>query len=74
MGRAGFEPVTLGLKEDRRDLGKPLRRDGAPDDHEITWLSKHLGHRKLEITASSGHWERAEQRKQAEQMECVFGV
>ena len=41
----------------------------------ITWLSRHLRHATLEITASTyGHWERAEQRKQAEQMEGVFGV
>jgi integrase len=41
----------------------------------ITWLSRYLGHATLEITASTyGHWERAEQRKQAEQMEGVFGV
>ncbi len=41
----------------------------------ITWLSRHLGHATLEITASTyGHWERAEQRKQAGKMEGVFGV
>ena len=41
----------------------------------ITWLSRHLGHATLEITHSTyGHWERAEQKKQAEKMEGVFGV
>jgi len=41
----------------------------------ITWLSRHLGHATLEITASTyGHWERAEQKRQAEKMEGVFGV
>jgi len=42
---------------------------------EITWLSKHLGHRTLEITASTyGHWERAARKRQAEKMAGVFGV
>jgi integrase len=41
----------------------------------ITWVSRHLGHATLEITHSTyGHWERAEQKRQAEQMEGVFGV
>jgi len=41
----------------------------------ITWVSRHLGHATLEITHSTyGHWERAEQKKQAEKMEGVFGV
>jgi integrase len=42
---------------------------------EITWLSKHLGHRTLEVTASTyGHWERSARKRQAEQMAGVFGV
>jgi len=41
----------------------------------ITWVSRHLGHATLEITASTyGHWERAEQKRQAEKMAGVFGV
>jgi hypothetical protein len=41
----------------------------------ITWLQRHLGRRTLSVTVDRyGHWERSEQRREALQMEGVFGV
>jgi integrase len=42
---------------------------------QITWLSRHLGHSSLAVTSGVyGHWERAERKREAEQMAGVFGV
>jgi len=62
-----------------RRMVHSLRHTFAPialqTGREITWLSKRLGHRTLEITATTyGHWERAARKRQAEKMAGVFGV
>jgi integrase len=42
---------------------------------QITWLSRHLGHSSLKVTTDVyGHWEAAERKREARQMEGVFGV
>jgi integrase len=42
---------------------------------QITWLSRHLGHSTLKVTTDIyGHWEAAERRREAQQMQGVFGV
>ena len=55
----------------RHTFAKRALESGRP----ITWLSKHLGHSTLKVTADVyGHWEHAERKHQAEQMAGLFGV
>jgi integrase len=76
MGRAGIarvgptgEPRTF--HSFRHTFAKRALESGRP----ITWLSRHLGHSSIDITDRRyGHFERAERKRQAEQMAGVFGV
>jgi integrase len=55
----------------RHTFAKRALENGA----QITWLSRHLGHSTLKVTADIyGHWERAERRLQAAKMEGAFPV
>jgi integrase len=41
----------------------------------LTWLQRHLGHSTLNVTVGIyGHLERAARKREAAQMEGVFGV
>lgn len=41
----------------------------------MTWLSKHLGHSSLIVTSTVyGHWESEERKREAREMDGVFGV
>jgi integrase len=76
MQRAGIpREGPTGEKRTVHSLRHTFAARALQSGRPITWLSRHLGHATLEITASTySHWERAEQRRQVEKMEGVFGV
>jgi len=76
MQRAGIpREGPTGEKRTVHSLRHIFASRALQSGRPITWLSKHLGHATLEITATTyGHWERAERKRQAEKMEGVFGV
>jgi integrase len=69
--RVGPTGERRGFHSFRHTFAKRALESGR----QITWLSRHLGHSSLAITSETyGHWERAERKREAEQMAGVFGV
>jgi hypothetical protein len=64
---AGSTEMTI----DELTFARVAIENGRP----IFWLSKHLGHSSLDVTANVyGHFERATRQKKARAMAGVFGV
>ena len=64
-----------GEKRTFHSLRHTYAKRALESGRQITWLSRHLGHSTLKVTTDIyGHWERAERRREAHQMEGVFGI
>lgn len=76
MTAAGIPRVgPTGEKRGFHSLRHTFSKRALESGRQITWLSRHLGHSSLHVTAEVyGHFERAERRREAEQMAGVFGV
>jgi integrase len=76
MTRAGIpREGPTGEKRTFHSLRHTYAKRALESGRQITWLSRHLGHSTLKVTTDIyGHWERAERRREARQMEGVFGV
>lgn len=76
MNRAGVARVgPTGEKRTFHSLRHTYAKRALENGRRITWLSRHLGHSSLKVTTDIyGHFERAERKREAEQMEGVFGV
>ncbi len=75
MERAGVDRKgPTGEKRTFHSLRHTYAKRALESGRQITWLSRHLGHSTLKVTTDIyGHWERAERRREAQQMEGVFG-
>jgi integrase len=76
MEAAGVPRVgPTGEKRTFHSFRHTYAKRALENGRQITWLSRHLGHSSLKVTLDVyGHWERAEQKREARQMEGVFGV
>jgi integrase len=76
MERAGIARVgPTGEKRTFHSLRHTFARIAIENGRPIFWLSKHLGHSSLDVTANVyGHFERATRQKEAQAMAGVFGV
>jgi integrase len=76
MKRAGISREgPTGEKRTFHSLRHTYAKRALENGRQITWLSRHLGHSSLKVTSDVyGHWEAAERRREAQQMEGVFGV
>ncbi len=76
MVRAGVpREGPTGGKRTFHSLRHTFAKRALENGRQITWLSRHLGHSSLKITTDVyGHWEAAERKREARQMEGVFGV
>jgi integrase len=64
-----------GEKRTFHSLRHTFAKRALENGRQITWLSRHLGHSSLKVTTDTyGHWEAAERKREARQMEGVFGV
>jgi integrase len=64
-----------GEKRTFHSLRHTYAKRALESGRQVTWLSRHLGHSSLKVTTDIyGHWERAERRREAHQMQGVFGV
>ena len=74
--RAGIpREGPTGEKRTFHSLRHTYAKRALESGRQITWLSRHLGHSTLKVTTDIyGHWERAERRREARQMEGVFGI
>lgn len=76
MERAGVPRIgPTGEKRTFHSLRHTFAKRALENGRQITWLSRHLGQSSLAVTTGvSGHWERAERKREAAMMEGVFGV
>jgi integrase len=76
MERAGIARVgPTGEKRTFHSLRHTFARLAIENGRPIFWLSKHLGHSSLDVTANVyGHFERATRQREAQAMAGVFGV
>ena len=76
MKRAGIpREGPTGEKRTFHSLRHTFAKRALESGRQITWLSFHMGHSSLKVTTDIyGHWERAEAKREARQMEGVFGV
>jgi integrase len=76
MKRAGIpREGPTGEKRTFHSLRHTFAKRALENGRQITWLSRHLGHSTLKVTTDVyGHWEAEERRREARQMEGVFGV
>jgi integrase len=76
MERAGIARVgPTGEKRTFHSLRHTFARLAIENARPIFWLSKHLGHSSLDVTANVyGHFERATRQREAQAMAGVFGV
>lgn len=76
MSRAGIpRQGPTGEKRTFHSFRHTFAKRALESGRQITWLSRHLGHSSLQVTTDVyGHWERAERKREANQMEGVFGV
>ena len=64
-----------GEKRTFHSLRHTFARVAIENSRPIFWLSKHLGHSSLDVTANVyGHFEKATRKREAEAMAGVFGV
>jgi integrase len=76
MKRAAIDRVgPTGEKRTFHSFRHSFAKVALENGRQITWLSRHMGHSSLKVTTDIyGHFERAERKKQIEQMAGVFGV
>jgi integrase len=76
MERAGIpREGPTGEKRTFHSLRHTFARCAIENNRPIFWLSKHLGHSSLDVTANVyGHFERGTRQREAQAMAGVFGV
>jgi integrase len=76
MVRAEIPRVgPTGEKRTFHSLRHSFAKRALESGRRITWLSRHLGHSSVTVTLNVyGHWEAAERKREAQQMQGVFGV
>jgi len=76
MERAGIARVgPTGERRTFHSLRHTFARIAIENGRPIFWLSKHLGHSSLDVTANVyGHFERSTRQREAQAMAGVFGV
>jgi integrase len=76
MERAGLSRVgPTGEKRTFHSLRHSYAKLAIENHRPIFWLSKHLGHSSLDVTANVyGHFERSTRQREAQAMAGVFGV
>lgn len=76
MVRAGIPRVgPTGEKRTFHSLRHTFARIAIENSRPVFWLSKHLGHSSLDVTANVyGHFERSTRQREAQAMAGVFGV
>ncbi len=73
MERAGVRREGPTGEADVPQPAACVARIAIEDNRPILWLSKHLGHSSLDITAGVyGHFEKATREREAEAMASVF--